>query len=152
MQANLHKILFLADKQQKANQSSKNYTFPKVQPQMFPSPPIFVSPARGFRVCGQRRFNRAFARFVTAAVLVVAAKPHRTTEQPITKRELENRESQIVATNIELESYVKISPPQGSVPSESVPAESTFYTSPMRTFVNMQNRFGDFRSNPDCLM
>ena len=27
-----------------------------------------------------------------------------------------------------------------------------FYTSPMRTFVNMQNRFGDFRSNPDCLM
>ena len=25
-------------------------------------------------------------------------------------------------------------------------------SSPMRTFVNMQNRFGDFRSNPGCLM
>jgi len=24
--------------------------------------------------------------------------------------------------------------------------------SPMRTFVNMQNRFGDFRFNPGCLM
>jgi hypothetical protein len=25
-------------------------------------------------------------------------------------------------------------------------------TTPMRTFVNMQNRFGDFRINPQCLI
>ena len=41
----------------------------------------------------------------------------------------------------------KISPTEGAENAENETSRT-----PMRTFVNMQNRFGDFRINPSCLM